>query len=316
MSYPDHRDEVIAGLRRTPKEIHCKFFYDRRGSELFDRICELEEYYPTRTELAIMRAHAVEMAALVGPRAMIVEYGSGSGLKTPILLEALEEPVAYVPLDISRQHLEESAARLARRFPGIEVLPLPADYTAPIDLPATRRPPRRRVVYFPGSTIGNFGPAEADLFLRRLVRIAGTGGGALIGADLVKDKAVLEAAYDDREGVTAEFNLNLLRRFNRELGADFDLAGFRHLAFYNEEEGRIEMHLENLRPQTVRLGGAEIAFAAGERIHTENSYKYTLGGFRSLAAASGLAVERVWTDDARLFSVQYLTVVADSVAFA
>ncbi len=303
------RDEVIAGLRRSPKEIHCKFFYDREGSRLFDRICELEEYYPTRTELAIMRRDAAEMGSLIGPRAAVIEYGSGSSLKTPILLDALDDPVAYVPIDISRGHLEASAARLAERYREIEVLPLHADYTGPIELPASRRRARRRVVYFPGSTIGNFAPAEAIAFLHRIAAVCGADGGALIGVDLKKDKDVLERAYDDREGVTAAFNLNLLRRFNRELGADFDLDGFRHLAFYDEDLGRIEMHLVSRRRQTVQIGGERITFEAGERIHTENSYKYSREDFRRLAAAGGLEVERVWTDDDRLFSVQYLTVV-------
>ncbi len=302
------RDEVIAGLRRSPKEIHCKFFYDRQGSRLFDRICELEEYYPTRTELAIMRRDAAEMAALIGPRAMVIEYGSGSSLKTPLLLDALEDPVAYVPIDISRGHLEASAARLAERYREIEVLPVCGDYTGAIEIPPTRRSARRRVVYFPGSTIGNFASPETVAFLRRIAGVCGGGGGALIGADLKKDKGVLERAYDDREGVTAAFNLNLLQRFNRELGADFDLDGFRHLAFYDQELGRIEMHLVSRRRQTVKIGGERIDFAAGERIHTENSYKYSLEDFRDLAAAAGLEVERVWTDDDLLFSVQYLTV--------
>jgi dimethylhistidine N-methyltransferase len=301
-----YRREVVEGLARSPKAIHCKFLYDQRGSELFDRICELPEYYPTRTELGIMRDHAGEMAMRIGPRALLIEYGSGSSLKTPILLDALEDPVAYVPIDISREHLMSSVERLAERYPELEILPVAADYTSPVELPEPRRHPERRVVYFPGSTIGNFEPGEAREFLRRMAGRVDHGGGVLIGVDLEKDDAVLEAAYNDAQGVTAEFNLNLLRRFNRELGADFDLDAFRHLAFYNRDAGRIELHLESLADQTVHLGGEEIHFDRGEQIHTEYSYKYTLGGFRALAAEAGLEVEEVWTDDRRLFSVQYL----------
>jgi len=302
----DYRREVVEGLVRSPKAIHCKFLYDQRGSELFDRICELPEYYPTRTELGIMRGHAAEMAARIGPRALLVEYGSGSSLKTPILLDALDDPVAYVPIDISREHLMSSVERLAERYPELEILPVAADYTSPVELPEPRRRPERRVVYFPGSTIGNFEPEEAREFLRRMAGRVDHGGGVLIGVDLEKDDAVLEAAYNDAEGVTADFNLNLLRRFNRELGADFDLDAFRHVAFYNRDAGRIELHLESLADQTVHLGGEEIHFDRGEQIHTEYSYKYTLEGFRALAADAGIEVEEVWTDDGQLFSVQYL----------
>ncbi|MCP3959477.1 MAG: L-histidine N(alpha)-methyltransferase [bacterium] len=300
--------EVLAGLARVPKQIHSKFFYDQRGSELFDRICELEEYYLTRTELAIMRAHAVEMAALLGPRVTLVEFGSGSSIKTPLLLDALEEPAAYVPIDISGEHLEATAKKLTARYPEIEVLPLWADYTDAVKLPATSGDAGRRAVYFPGSTVGNFTPAEAKDFLRRVATLAGLDGALLIGVDLDKDPDVLHRAYNDAAGVTAEFNLNLLARFNRELGADFDLRAFRHHALYNQGDGRIEMYLISERPQTVRIGETAIRFEAGEKILTEYSYKYSLERFRRIGAEAGFEVRRVWTDDDQLFSVQYLEV--------
>ncbi len=305
------RDEVLQGLGKSPKEIHPKFFYDQRGSELFARICELDEYYLTRTELEIMRWNAIEMAALIGAGAMLIEYGSGASLKTQILLDALRRPVAYVPIDISRATLEASAIRLVKRYDELEVLPINADYLQPVELPVTRRFPERRVVYFPGSTIGNFVPRDAESFVRRIARQAGPGGALLIGVDLDKDPDVLHRAYNDSAGVTAAFNLNLLVRFNRELGADFDLEGFHHKALYNQQESRIEMYLVSERRQTVTLGDAEISFEAGEEILTEYSYKYSLASFRELADAAGFEVERVWTDEARLFSVQYLTAKGD-----
>lgn len=300
------RDEVLGGLSRSPKTIDCKYFYDEAGSELFDRICELEEYYPTRTELAIMRRNAAEMASRLGPRLMLIEYGSGSGLKTPLLLDALDAPVAYLPIDISPAPLQASARRLAQRYPRLDILPLCADYTGPVTLPPTRAVPRRRAVYFPGSTIGNFPPPEARVFLQRIAATCGAGGALLIGVDLVKDRQVLHRAYNDAQGVTAAFNLNLLVRFNRELGADFDVDGFRHRAIYNADQHRIEMYLVSQRRQQVRIADRVIELAAGEEILTEYSYKYTRDGFRDLAEAAGFTVEQVWTDDADLFSVQYL----------
>ncbi len=308
MSAAEARAEVLRGLSRSPKEIHPKFFYDEAGSHLFERICELEEYYLTRTELAIMRRQAPRMAAWIGPRAQLVEYGSGAGLKTPILLDALVDPTAYVPIDISRAHLEASATRLAARYPRLEVLALCADYTSAVELPPARQEPERRVVYFPGSTIGNFTPRQACGFLRRIAEQCGPGGGLLIGVDLEKDPDVLHRAYNDSEGVTAAFNLNLLVRFNRELGADFDLAAFRHHALYDGEEARIEMYLLGERRQTVTFDGTEVDFEAGEKILTEYSYKYSLERFRDMAAAAGFEVEKVWTDPEELYSVQFLSV--------
>ncbi len=301
--------DVLAGLGASPKTLPSKYLYDERGSHLFDDICELEEYYPTRTELTIMDDHVGEMAAKLGSRVMLIEYGSGSGHKTEVLLEALEEPAAYVPIEISLEHLRMSAKRLAARYPEIEILPICADYTADYELPESTATPRRRVIYFPGSTIGNFPKAEAAEFLRHVAEHCGPGGGLLIGVDLDKDRALLEPAYDDAAGVTAAFNLNLLERLNRELDANFDLERFTHRAVYNAEEQRIEMYLVSRTAQNVEIAGRVFEFAAGETICTEYSHKYTLESFAELARASGLEVEQVWMDDDRLFSVQYLTVI-------
>jgi dimethylhistidine N-methyltransferase len=300
------RTEVLAGLARPQKSLPCKYLYDERGSALFERICTLEEYYPTRTELAIMDAHVDAMASCLGPRCLLIEYGAGSGLKTRVLLAAMDRPAAYVPIDISYEALAAAREDLARRFPELEILPLCADYTADHELPEPALAPRRRTVYFPGSTIGNFEPDPAAAFLRHMRDEVGDGGGLLIGVDLHKDAATLERAYDDAEGVTAAFNLNLLRRLREELGAELDPAGFRHRARFVPEQGRVEMHLESRRPQTIRLAGRTFTLQAGETIHTENSYKHTPDGFAALAAAGGWRVSRVWTDPADLFSVQYL----------
>jgi dimethylhistidine N-methyltransferase len=298
--------DVLAGLSRARKTLPCKYLYDERGSALFERICELDEYYPTRTELAILAAYADEMAERLGARCLLVEYGSGSGRKTRLLLDHLCEPAGYVPIDISSEALAASARALAADYPGLEVLPVCADYTEPLELPRPARPAARRGVFFPGSTIGNFTPLEAQRFLGRMARVAGVGGGMLIGVDLRKDRSVLEPAYDDALGVTAAFNKNLLARINRELGADFELDRFRHLARWNAAAGRVEMHLVSEVEQRVRVADAEFRFAAGETIHTENSYKYALDEFAALAAQAGLAVRRVWTDRDAMFSVQYL----------
>ena len=299
--------DVLDGLRRPRKRLPCKYFYDDAGSHLFDRICELDEYYPTRCELDLLHRHAGEMADAAGRRAVLIEYGSGSGLKTRLLLDRLREAAAYVPVDISGEHLERSAARLARRYPGLPVLPVVADFTRPFALPALPRTAGRRVVFFSGSTIGNFRPAEAVRLLTQMARLCGPAGALLIAADLKKDHAVLDAAYNDRAGVTAAFNLNLLTRINRELGANFDPAAFRHHAFYNERRGRIEMHLVSREDQTVTVGGAVFTFARGESVRTEFSYKYSLADFAGLATRAGLRVERVWTDAKNWFSAQWLT---------
>jgi dimethylhistidine N-methyltransferase len=302
----DFRRQVLRGLRRTPKELPCKFFYDERGSRLFDAICDLEEYYLTRTELAIMRRHAADMADRLGPDCLLVEYGSGSSVKTRLLLDRLRRPAGYVPVDISREHLLRSASALAASYPGLQVLPVCADFTADFTLPHPARPPARRVAYFPGSTIGNFRPTAAVKLLQRMAAQVGPGGGLLIGYDLRKSRTVLEPAYDDRAGVTRDFNLNLLARINRELGGDFDLARFRHRAFYNGRFGRVEMHLVSDREQTVHVGGVEFHFAEGESVRTECSYKYTAAGFGRLAARAGFRAAVAWTDERHWFCVQYL----------
>ena len=299
--------DVLCGLAAPQKELPSKYFYDEAGSQLFEQICQLEEYYLTRAELAIMHRHAVDMAALLGRRCLLVEYGSGSSTKTRLLLDHLVEPVAYVPVDISCVHLWRSAGTLGREYPRIAVLPLCADFTRSVALPDIDSRPVRRVVYFPGSTIGNFTVGEALPLLRRTARLCGPGGGLLLGADLKKDPAVLHAAYNDARGVTAAFNLNLLARINRELGADFRLDQFWHYAPYNPREGRIEMHLLSRREQHVDIGGRRFFFAEGESIRTEYSYKYTLSELRALAAAAGFEVQQAWTDDAHSFSVLYLT---------
>lgn len=300
--------DVIAGLRANNKCFPSKYFYDRRGSQLFDEICKLEEYYLTRSELAIMRRFAVEMAVQIGPRVMLVEYGSGSSVKTRSLLDHLEDPVAYVPVDISCQHLQQSAAKLSRIYPRIEVLPVCVDFTAEFDLPKSDRVPTHAAVYFPGSTIGNFQPVDAALLLGRIADLCGIGGGLLIGIDLKKDVRTIEAAYNDQQGVTAEFNLNLLRRINHELGADFQLNQFRHRAIYNAEHGRVEMHLVSRRDQAVSIGEHTFDFAADESIRTEYSYKYAIDEFEAIAADVGLSLHRHWTDPQRNFAVLHFAV--------
>ncbi|MEN0111122.1 MAG: L-histidine N(alpha)-methyltransferase, partial [Planctomycetota bacterium] len=277
------RRDVLAGLAESPKRLPCKHFYDRRGSELFDRICEQPEYYPTRTELAIVREHADEIAAAIGPGVALVEYGSGSSVKTRRLLDALPSPVAYLPVDISAEHLGAVGERLAKAYPAIDVLPVPADFTRPIELPAMPRDPSHLAVYFPGSTIGNFTPGEAATLLRHIADLVGPGGGLVIGVDLRKDVRILEAAYNDAAGVTAAFNKNLLVRVRDELGADVDVDAFEHRATYDAEHGRIDMELVSLREQSFGVAGRCFRFAAGEAIHTEHSHKHTVEGFASVA---------------------------------
>ena len=300
--------DALEGLRQRRKTLPCKYFYDAEGSKLFDQICSQPEYYPTRTELAILRAHALDMAEVLGPETLLVEYGSGSSVKTRLLLDRLVRPAAYVPVDISREHLLETALALRLDYPGLEILPVCADFTAPVTLPKPRRRAARRAVYFPGSTIGNFPEAGAIALMAGVARQVGPGGAFLVGVDLAKDPRVLERAYDDAAGVTAAFNLNLLARMNRELDADFDLRRFRHRAVWAPGPSRIEMHLVSTTQQVVRIDGAEIRFDRGESICTEHSHKYTLAGFARLARRAGLAVRRVWTDPADRFSVQYLEV--------
>ena len=299
-------EEVLRGLGGSAKSLPCKYFYDEVGSRLFERICELEEYYLTRTELRIMRRWGPAMARQVGPHARLVEPGSGSGQKTRLLLALLEDPVAYVPIDISREYLLDSSKEIAEEFPGVRVQPLCADYTGDLTLPPVPDEAETTLVYYPGSTIGNFDPDQARAFLGRLRRMAGSDGVVLIGVDLNKDPAVLLAAYDDAEGVTAEFNLNLLVRINRELGADFDPRAFAHRAVYEERPSRVVIQLVSRVDQTVTVAGSTFEFAAGEAITTEHSHKPSVEDFARLARSAGLAVHEVWTDERDYFSVQLL----------
>ncbi|HEX4611879.1 MAG TPA: L-histidine N(alpha)-methyltransferase [Urbifossiella sp.] len=298
--------DVLAGLSRPQKRLSAKYFYDAAGSRLFDRITELDEYYLTRTELTILRANAAAMAARCGPRCLLIEPGAGSLVKVRLLLDRLDRTAGYVPVDVSGDHLRAAAAALTADHPGLVVRPLVADFTRAFEVPPDAAA-ARRVVFFPGSTIGNLDPADADDLLTRFARLVGPGGGVLLGVDLQKDSAVLEPAYDDARGVTAAFNRNLLVRINRELGADFDPAAFRHRAFYNRDRSRVEMHLVSTADQQVRVAGRAFAFRAGESIHTENSYKYDPAEFARRAADCGLRADEVWTDENRYFAVLYLT---------
>lgn len=300
--------EVLRGLNSPQKELPCKLFYDQRGSELFEQITALDEYYPTRAEQRIMRAAAAEIAERIGPESLVIEYGSGSSQKTRILIDHLARPAGYVPIDISCEQLRESANALARAYPGLKVVPVCADYTAHLQFPDELPACRRRVAYYPGSTIGNFVPADARRFLSRIADVCGENGGLIIGVDLKKDPLMLHRAYNDSLGVTAAFNINILARLNREFSADFDLDQFRHYAFYNPVFERVEMHLISLSDQVVHVGDLQIHFGRGESIWTEASYKYNPQEFAALAASAGWQVEQVWTDDRGLFSVQYLEV--------
>ena len=302
------RDEVLDGLSKSPRQLPYKFFYDQRGAQLFQEICDLPEYYITRTEIEILRLHGADMAKALGPQVELIGLGTGAGTKTRILLEELHNPAVYVPIDISKEQLEKSSARFREMFPTLQVLPVCVDYLEPFELPLPRRLSSRSVIYFPGSTIGNFEPETASEFLARLVDVAGDGGGLLIGVDLQKDRDVLERAYNDAAGVTAQFNKNLLVRINRELEADFDLNRWQHHAIYSPSEGRIEIYLISDKEQTVHIGAREFQFRAGEEILTEYSYKHTIAGFIELARQAGFHFEQVWTDDARWFGVFYFTV--------
>ncbi len=296
---------VLDGLSRSPRAIPAKFLYDARGSALFDAICELPEYYLTRTETAILTGCAPEIARLAGPGCALVEFGSGSSVKTRLLLDAMPDLAAYVPIDISRQHLDATAARLRSDYPALAVRPVCADYMTLAALPPDVGA-ARRIGFFPGSTIGNLTPPEATAFLRRARGLLGEGGALVLGADLKKDPQQLHDAYNDSAGVTADFSLNLLRRINRELGATFDLAAFAHEAFYDSGHGRIEIYLRSLAAQSVAVAGRAFAFAEGERIHTEYSYKYDAADIAAMARSGGFDVTRRWTDPGHLFAVSYL----------
>jgi dimethylhistidine N-methyltransferase len=306
---------VQRGLRARPKRLPSWLFYDQRGSELFERICEQPEYYLTRCEIALMQEHAASIADTLGVDVRLVEYGSGHALKTRLLLEHMASPVTYVPIEISPEPLRQSVQRLQSLFSELPVQPLAADFTRALRLPIPPRAPRRTVVYFPGSTLGNFDARAAVALMRKMRNEMGDNGGVLIGIDLKKDPALIEAAYNDRAGITAQFTLNLLVRLNRELGANFDLDAFRHRAHYNPMAGRIETDLISTRAQKVRADGGRLlaSFGEGEAMRVEYSCKYTPEEFAGLAARAGLEVVRVWTDAEQMFSVQYL-VRAGSVA--
>jgi L-histidine Nalpha-methyltransferase len=303
------RSAVLWGLSRRSKSLPCRFLYDERGSELFEEICQLPEYYLTRTEMAILEDNAGEIADLAGRHAQLIEFGSGASRKVRLLLDALKDPGAYVAIDISREQLRAAASGVAAEFPDVPVVAVCADYLQPLRLPALpARGEGRRLGFFPGSTIGNFTPEEAIDFLAGCRQVLGRAGAMLVGVDLKKDPALLDAAYNDSKGVTAQFNLNLLERINRELGADFDLDRFEHDAFYNERAGRIEIYIKSLADQIVTVAGRTIRFSAGERIHTEDSCKYTVAEFQRLATRSGFRPLRHWTDADQMFSIHLLSV--------
>lgn len=297
--------EIIEGLNRSQKMISPKYFYDERGSRLFDAITHLPEYYPTETEFGILRDNVDEIADLVGPHASLIEYGSGSSRKTRVLLQHLHDLAAYVPVDISEDHLIAAADKVRAEFPDVEVLPVVADFTKPFALPMPSTMPARNLVYFPGSTIGNFTHADAQELLGYMYDEAGDGGAMLIGVDLQKDPTIIERAYNDSAGVTAKFNLNMLTHLNREFGFDFDEDAFSHSAKYDDEKGRVVIELVSERDQVVTNGDDTIEVADGETILTEYSHKYTLEGFADMAREAGFELEKVWTDADQLFSVQY-----------
>ncbi len=303
----DFLSDARDGLNAKPKRLSPMYFYDARGSQLFDQICELSEYYPTRTEMAILRRYKSEISLALGGNTCLVELGSGSSLKTSILLDSARALHSYVPIDISKEHLSAAANRIALQHPNLRVLPVCADFLGELRLPSEAEAATRKYVWFPGSTVGNLNRGARRQLLRRIVQLCQPqGGGLLIGIDLQKGTDVLESAYNDARGVTAAFNLNLLDRMNRELGANFDVENFNHKAFYNEREERIEMHLESTERQVVSLGKERFAFEAGETVCTEYSYKFTVDGFAAEADTAGLSLLKVWTDPDELFAVLLL----------
>jgi L-histidine N-alpha-methyltransferase len=302
---PDDLEEIVAGLSQPRKSISSKYFYDEAGSKLFEDITRLPEYYLTNTELAIMEACVEEIAGLAGPQASLIEFGSGSSMKTRLMLRHLHSPAAYVPVDISAEHLLDSQRSIQADFPDIEVLPVVADFTHSFDLPDPGTLPLKNIVYFPGSTIGNFENDDAIDLLRVMYEEAGTDGALVIGVDLQKDPAVIHAAYNDSAGVTAKFNLNMLSHLNREFDANFNLDSFSHRATYDSDRGRIVVELVSAEEQVVRIGDARIQFDEGEAITTEYSHKYTLEDFATMVAAAGFSVAKVWTDPKQWFGVHY-----------
>jgi dimethylhistidine N-methyltransferase len=305
----EFRNAVLDGLSRRPRAIPARFLYDARGSALFDEICDLPEYYLTRTETRILAERAKDIASFAGPGCALVEFGSGSSVKSRFLLDAMNPLAVYAPIDISRQHLDQSAARLRRDYPHLRIEPVCGDYMTLQSLPRVAQG-ARRLGFFPGSTIGNLEPDEATAFLHRARHLLGNDGTLILGVDLRKDERLLHSAYNDSAGVTAAFTLNLLRRMNRELDASFDLSAFTHEAFYNPHEGRIEIYVRSLADQSVRVSGRFFAFETGERIHTEYSYKYDIAGIESLARTGGFEVAEIWTDAERQFAVACLCAAA------
>lgn len=299
--------DVVWGLGQPQKQLACKYFYDERGSKLFDDICQLEEYYPTRTETALLQKYGKEIANYIGSKVCLIEYGCGSLVKTRILIDALDQPFLFIPIDISEEHLLRASQNLAKQYQKLKVLPQVADFTKSMVLPRQARSKNNKCVgFFPGSTIGNFNPTEAIKFLRGISKTVGQNGGLLIGVDLKKDTEILVRAYDDSSGVTASFNLNLIERINHELGGNFDVSAFKHQALYNELKGRMELHLVSQKKQTVNIQIYNFSFEKNETIHTENSYKYHTKEFSSLAEKAGFTTIKTWVDEKQLFSLHYL----------
>ncbi len=310
----EFESDVLAGLSATPKRLYAKYFYDGVGSQLFERITEVPEYYPTRTEMQILRDNAADIAKLIPSGSALVEFGAGSSKKARIVLRAAPALAAYVPVDICGEMVEQEAIELRPAFPALKVLPVTADVCFPFELPEEAKSAPARVGFFPGSTIGNFEPHEAAAFLRNAAQILGPGSTIVIGADLIKPVEILNAAYNDKAGVTARFNLNLLTRINRELRGTFKLDTFEHHAFFNRERNRVEMHLASLKRQKVKVAGECFDFRAGETIHTENSYKYSIESLGALARGVGWMPAGVWTDPDKYFSIQAFTLSDEPVA--
>ncbi len=301
------KEDVVTGLEKERKELSPKYFYDQKGSQLFDQICDLEEYYVTRTELEIMEQSLPEIVDFLGEESLLIEYGSGSSVKTRMLLDELKKPAAYIPVDISHKHLQQTAETLSQSYPDLEVNPVAADFTKPFSLPECSQAHAKKVIYFPGSTIGNFSPTQAETILKEMAHLCEPEGDLLIGVDLKKDRSILESAYNDSKGVTEAFNLNLLERINNELGANFQLDQFQHQAIYNEKQCRIEMHLVSQKEQEVLIEETLIRFEQNETICTEHSYKYSIEEFEQLAQKASFQLKKVWTDANQLFSLQYLS---------
>lgn len=309
-SQDEFLNEVIQGLSNAQKTLPCKYFYDEVGSNLFEDICELDEYYITRTELALINSIKYELAEMIGEEAVIIEPGAGAGIKIQTLLSALKKPALYVPVDISKDFLFYSAKKIQQRFSEIEVMPVQGDFTQPMGLNG-KSDLTNRIIFFPGSTIGNFVPEQAKAFLANQAKLVGSEGGVIVGFDLVKSAEKLEAAYNDKQGITAEFNKNLLHRINNELGADFNLNQFKHKAIFNSQESRIEMHLKSQTDQSVSINQQQFSFSKDESIHTENSYKYSLEMFQQLVKRANLTIKKHWTDEENMIAICYLVAAKD-----